>query len=66
MKIPLPIMLGAVAGQHCSTPTLLAVMERTGNTIPVIGYTVTYAISNVILPLTGPIIVTLAAMVVPG
>ena len=66
MKIPLPIMLGAVAGQHCSTPTLLAVMERTGNTIPVIGYTVTYAISNVILPLTGPVIVTLAAMVVPG
>lgn len=64
MKIPAPILLGAIAGQHCSTPTLVAVIERTGNSTPVIGYTVTYAISNVLLPLMGSVIVALAALVV--
>ncbi len=61
MKMPAPILLGAIAGQHCSTPTITALVDQAGNSIPVIGYTVTYAISNVILPLMGPIIVGLAA-----
>ena len=61
MKMPAPILLGAIAGQHCSTPTITALVSQSGNSIPVIGYTVTYAISNVILPLMGPVIVGLAA-----
>lgn len=61
MKIETPILLGAIAGQHCSTPTISALVSRAGNSIPVIGYTVTYAISNVLLPLAGPIAVALAS-----
>jgi hypothetical protein len=30
-----------------------------GNSVPLIGYTVTYAISSILLPLTGPIVVGL-------
>ncbi|WP_027231387.1 aspartate-alanine antiporter [Phyllobacterium sp. UNC302MFCol5.2] len=62
MKIETPILLGVIAGQHCSTPTISALVSRAGNSIPVIGYTVTYAISNVLLPLMGPVVVALAAI----
>ncbi|MEJ5018769.1 aspartate-alanine antiporter [Ochrobactrum vermis] len=62
MKIEPPILLGAIAGQHCSTPTISALVSQAGNSIPVIGYTVTYAISNVLLPLMGPVAVVLASM----
>ncbi len=61
MKIETPILLGAIAGQHCSTPTISALVSQAGNSTPVIGYTVTYAISNVLLPLMGPVIVGIAA-----
>ena len=54
------ILLGAVAGQHCSTPTIMALTNAAGNGTPVIGYTITYAISNVLLPLLGPIAVAMA------
>ncbi|WP_209021270.1 aspartate-alanine antiporter [Paracoccus ravus] len=64
MRIPLPILLGAIAGQHCSTPAISALVGIAGNTTPVIGYTVTYAIANVLLPLTGPIVVNLAQAIV--
>ncbi|MTH76826.1 aspartate-alanine antiporter [Paracoccus aestuariivivens] len=60
MKVPMPILLGAIAGQHCSTPAISALVNQAGNTTPVIGYTVTYAVANVLLPLTGPVIVNLA------
>lgn len=56
-KIQLPILLGGIAGQQCSTPALSAVQAEAGNTTPLIGYTITYAISNVLLPLLGPIII---------
>lgn len=60
LKIEVPILLGAIAGQHCSTPTITALVSQSQSTIPVIGYTVTYAISNVLLPLMGPLVVGLA------
>jgi aspartate-alanine antiporter len=60
LKLDTPILLGAVAGQHCSTPTIMALTNAAGNSTPVIGYTITYAISNVLLPLLGPIAVALA------
>jgi AspT/YidE/YbjL antiporter-like protein len=60
LKLDTPILLGAVAGQHCSTPALVAVAGVAGNSTPVIGYTITYAISNVLLPLLGPITVAVA------
>ena len=60
LKLELPVLLGGIAGQQCSTPALSAVQAAAGNTTPLIGYTITYAISNVLLPLLGPIIVGLA------
>ncbi|MDQ0320730.1 aspartate-alanine antiporter [Pararhizobium capsulatum DSM 1112] len=60
MKIEPPILLGAIAGQHCSTPTISALVSQAGNGTPVIGYTVTYAFSNVLLPLMGPLVVAMA------
>ena len=60
MKIEAPILLGAIAGQHCSTPTITALVSQSQSSIPVIGYTVTYAISNVLLPLMGPVVVGVA------
>jgi putative transport protein len=61
MKIEAPILLGIIAGQHCSTPTISTLVSQAGNSIPVLGYTVTYAISNVLLPLMGPVVVALAS-----
>ncbi|MGO4331689.1 MULTISPECIES: aspartate-alanine antiporter [unclassified Cupriavidus] len=60
LKIEAPILLGAVAGQQCSTPAIMALTSAAGNSTPVIGYTITYAISNVLLPLMGPIAVAVA------
>ncbi|WP_426129539.1 hypothetical protein [Pararhizobium sp. PWRC1-1] len=62
MKIEAPILLGVIAGQHCSTPTISALVSQAGNSTPVIGYTVTYAISNVLLPLMGPVVVGLVTL----
>lgn len=60
MKIDAPILLGAVAGQQCSTPAITAIQQVAGNSTPLIGYTIVYALSNVVLPLLGPIIVAVA------
>jgi len=62
LKIEAPILLGAIAGQHCSTPSISALVSLAGNSTPVIGYTVTYAISNVLLPLMGPAVVGVARL----
>ncbi len=62
LKIEIPVLLGGIAGQQCSTPALSAVQAAAGNTTPLIGYTITYAISNAILPLLGPVIVGLAML----
>ncbi len=64
LKIETPILLGAIAGQHVSTPAISALVSDAGNSTPMIGYTVTYAISNVLLPLAGPILVALASATV--
>jgi aspartate-alanine antiporter len=60
LKLEVPMLLGAIAGQQCSTPAISALVGVTGNSTPVIGYTITYALSNVLLPLMGPLIVGLA------
>lgn len=65
LKLDAPVLLGAIAGQQCSTPALSAVQNAAGNATPLLGYTITYAISNVVLPLMGPLIVALAGMLPP-
>ncbi|WP_244814269.1 aspartate-alanine antiporter [Caballeronia sp. Lep1P3] len=61
LKLEVPMLLGAIAGQQCSTPAISALVGVTGNATPVIGYTITYAISNVLLPLLGPLVVGLVS-----
>ena len=39
-----------------------AIQNAAGNTTPLLGYTITYAISNVVLPLMGPLIVGIAGV----
>jgi aspartate-alanine antiporter len=60
LKIEGPLLVGAIAGQHVSTPAISAVMAASQSSVPLLGYTVTYAIANVMLPVLGPIIVGLA------
>ncbi|WP_248321405.1 aspartate-alanine antiporter [Caballeronia sp. Sq4a] len=61
LRLDVPMLLGAIAGQQCSTPAISALVGVTGNATPVIGYTITYAISNVLLPLLGPLVVGLVS-----
>lgn len=59
LRIAPPILVGAIAGQQCSTPAISAVTSVAGNSVPLIGYTITYAMSSILLPLTGPVVVGL-------
>jgi putative transport protein len=61
LKVEAPILLGAIAGQQCSTPAINAVVSAAGNSSPMLGYTVTYALSNILLPLLGPLVVSLTS-----
>ncbi|MGH3679714.1 MAG: aspartate-alanine antiporter [Natronosporangium sp.] len=60
MKLPAPLALGSIAGQQCSTPAITAVQQAAGNTTPLMAYTIVYALSNVVLPLLGPIVVAMS------
>lgn len=60
LKIEGPLLVGAIAGQHVSTPAISAILAASESSVPLLGYTVTYAIANVLLPVLGPVIVGLA------
>ncbi|MBB4913927.1 aspartate-alanine antiporter [Streptosporangium saharense] len=60
LKLEPPLALGAVAGQQCSTPAITAIQQVAGNPTPLMSYTIVYALSNVALPLLGPIAVGMA------
>ena len=53
------VLLGGLAGSQTVTAALNAVLEEADSSAPVVGYTVTYAIGNVLLTLWGPIIVAM-------
>ncbi|MEU6478059.1 aspartate-alanine antiporter [Streptomyces sp. NPDC047017] len=59
LRIDAPLLIGAIAGQQCSTPAITSVTQAAGSTVPMLGYTITYALSNFLLPLTGPVLVGL-------
>lgn len=52
------ITLGCCAGSRTSTASLGAVQNTLGSTVPAIGYTVTYAVSNLLLVVWGALLVT--------
>jgi putative transport protein len=53
------IALGACAGAHDESAALLAVQDAVQSKIPALGYTVTYAVANIVLTISGAIIVML-------
>ncbi len=57
LKIEKPLLVGAIAGQQCSTPAITAITQTARSSVPMLGYTITYTLSNFLLPLTGPVLV---------
>ncbi|MFC1399899.1 MULTISPECIES: aspartate-alanine antiporter [Streptacidiphilus] len=60
-KIRTPILMGVVAGGQTTTAAIGATNEAAGNQVPVLGYTIPYAVANVLLTIWGAIIVALLA-----
>jgi putative transport protein len=59
LKLHPVVLLGALCGGQTVAAALTAVNEETESMTPVLGFTVTYAISNVLLAVWGPVIVAL-------
>ena len=57
LKMNPVIICGAITGNLTCTPGLNGVMDLAKSNTPVLGYTVSYAISNVLLTFLGPVIV---------
>jgi putative transport protein len=53
------ILLGACAGAGTATAALRAVQDESASKLPALGYTVPYAVGNILLTAWGPIIVIL-------
>ena len=56
------VTLGCCAGARKTTACLGAVQERLGSTVPALGYTITYAVSNTLLILYGIVLVLVTPM----
>lgn len=59
LKLHPVVLLGALSGGQTVAASLNAVNEATDSMTPVLGFTVTYAISNVLLAVWGPVVVAL-------
>jgi putative transport protein len=59
LKMNPVILLGACAGAGTVTAALRAIQDEAGSKLPVLGYTVPYAIGNILLTAWGPVIVLL-------
>ncbi len=57
LKMNPVVVCGAITGNLTSTPSLNGVIDAAESGTPVLGYTVSYAISNVILTFLGPVLV---------
>ncbi|MEG2354092.1 MAG: aspartate-alanine antiporter [Clostridium sp.] len=52
-----PIILGACAGAMTTTAAIGAICEKAKSNVPVLGYTVTYAVGNILLTVWGSVII---------
>lgn len=59
LKMNPVLLLGACAGAGTTTAALRAIQDEAGSKLPVLGYTVPYAIGNILLTAWGPVIVML-------
>jgi putative transport protein len=55
------ILLGACAGAGTATAALRAIQDEAGSKLPALGYTVPYAVGNILLTAWGPVIVMLTS-----
>jgi putative transport protein len=53
------ILFGACAGAGTVTAALRSIQDEAGSKLPVLGYTVPYAVGNILLTAWGPVIVIL-------
>jgi putative transport protein len=56
------ILLGACAGAGTMTAALRAIQDKAESKLPALGYTVPYAIGNIVLTAWGPVIVALLSL----
>jgi putative transport protein len=59
LKMNPVLLLGACAGAGTATAALRAVQDEAGSKLPVLGYSVPYALGNILLTAWGPVIVLL-------
>ena len=57
LKIRTPILMGVVAGAQTTTAAIGAINESADSQVPTLGYTIPYAVGNVLLTIWGAIIV---------
>lgn len=63
LKIKNPIvLLATIAGGRSANPGFAALLDKAGNSTPVVPFTATYAIANIWLTLWGPIVVGLITL----
>jgi putative transport protein len=60
-KMNTGVLLGACAGAGTATPAMQAVSDESKSLVPILGFTVPYALSNVVLTAWGPVVVALVA-----
>ncbi len=54
-----PILMGVLAGGQTTTAAIGAINEQSRSQIPTLGYTIPYAVGNVLLTIWGAVIVIL-------
>ena len=59
LKLNPLLLMGGIAGAQTVTAAMAAVQDRAGSTVPVLGYSGTVAIGNILLTTWGTIIVRL-------
>ena len=59
LKINPVILLGAQSGAGTNTTALKALQDKAGSKLPVLGYTIPYALGNILLTAWGPVIVAM-------
>ncbi|MHC0433300.1 aspartate-alanine antiporter [Streptomyces sp. O3] len=58
-KIRFPILMGVLAGGQTTTAAIGAINEQSKSQVPTLGYTIPYAVGNVLLTIWGAVIVLL-------
>ncbi|GGU95284.1 putative transporter [Streptomyces litmocidini] len=58
-KIRFPILMGVLAGGQTTTAAIGAINEQSKSQVPTLGYTIPYAVGNVLLTIWGAVIVIL-------